>query len=152
MRILNKIEYNVHLYVCYGITVTDLNKGKCIHIILQTDNRIVSNEALVFEMKVILHLKEIMKTKSLEVGSMQYSCKWVKEFRISSEHQKNAGWMGNHKNSLHDRKFVCSVPYTCWSYTSAVFICGLRPLPRNYRFWFWYYQEDYMMGRNFLQK
>lgn len=113
MRILNKIAYNVHLYVCYSITVTDLNKGKCIHIILQKENRIVSYEALVFEMKVILHLKEIMKTKSLEVGSMQYSCKWVKEFRISSEHQKNTGQLGNHKNSLHDRKFVCSVPYTC---------------------------------------
>lgn len=83
------------IFICIFVTalqlLTDLNKGKCVPVILLRDNRIVSCKALVFELKVILYLKEIMKTKSFEVGPMLYSCKWVKELRIISEHIKYAG-------------------------------------------------------------
>lgn len=52
MRILNKFE-NI---ICTSITalqlLTELNKGKYMHIILLTDNRIVSYEVLVSEMEI----------------------------------------------------------------------------------------------------
>lgn len=92
--------------------LTDLNKDKCIYIILLTDNRIVSYKALVFEMKVILHLKEIMKKKSFEVGFTLYFCKWVKELRIISAHQKNAEKWKATKRVCMTKKLVSSVPYT----------------------------------------
>jgi len=53
------------------------------HIILLRNNRIVSYEALVFEKKEILHLKEIMKTKSFEAGSME------NYFRTPEKHGTN---------------------------------------------------------------
>jgi len=75
------------IFICTFVTalqlLTDLNKGKCMHIILLRNNRIVSYEALVFEKKEILHLKEIMKTKSFEAGSME------NYFRTPEKHGTN---------------------------------------------------------------
>lgn len=126
MRILNKIENNICAYICCCITVTDFNKGKCIKTTLLRNNRIVSYKALVFEMelmKVILHLKEIMKTKSFEVGSMLNSYKWVKELRIISEHLKSAGWIGSKKKKAVWQKICLSVSYTCWpTYQLSLFL------------------------------
>lgn len=82
------------------------------YIILLTDNRIVSYKALEFKMKVTLYLKEIMKTKSFEVVSILYFCKWVKELRTISAHQRNADKWEATKRACMTKKIVSSVPYT----------------------------------------